>query len=177
MSFPFYAIFPTQISKKYSIVLCYAPTCNGDLYLSKWWPKFIQMGTKICQNGDPFLSEMGTFSSRNGDPKSIFSGQPVGFWMHALPKRVGFRGEESYLIYFMMVSLLNLPRQEFLDCDCYHCEKPMVFKVTIAIEWMVWKQPLVSMVFPMVFPLETMVIQCFFTVGPLVSMVCPMVFP
>ena len=23
MSFPFYAIFPTQISKKYSIVLCY----------------------------------------------------------------------------------------------------------------------------------------------------------
>ena len=25
MSFPFYAIFPTQISKKYSIVLCYPP--------------------------------------------------------------------------------------------------------------------------------------------------------
>ena len=58
--------------------------------------------------------------------------------MHALPKRVGFRGapEESYLIYFisMAVSLFNLPRQEFLDCDCYHCENSMVFRVTIAIE-------------------------------------------
>ena len=45
-------------------------------------------------------------------------------------------GEESYLIYFinMTVSLFNLPRQEVLDCDCYHCEKSMVFKVTIAIE-------------------------------------------
>ena len=26
MSFPFYAIFPTQVSKKYSIVLCYETT-------------------------------------------------------------------------------------------------------------------------------------------------------
>ena len=30
MSFPFYAIFPTQISKKYSIVLCYT-LCWGSL--------------------------------------------------------------------------------------------------------------------------------------------------
>ena len=58
-------------------------------------------------------------------------------------------GEETNLIYFinMMVSLFNLPRQEFLDCDCYHCETSMVFRVTIAIEWMVWKKPLVPMVF------------------------------
>ena len=32
MSFPFYAIFPTQISKKYSIVLCYYNTGLGDLF-------------------------------------------------------------------------------------------------------------------------------------------------
>ena len=58
-------------------------------------------------------------------------------------------GEETNLIYFIniMVSLFNLPRQEFLDCDCYHCETSMVFRVTIAIEWMVWKKPLVPMVF------------------------------
>ena len=48
---------------------------------------------------------------------------------------------------------------------------------TMECQWFFTCQPLVSMVFPMVFPLETMVIQCFFTVGPLVSMVCPMVFP
>ena len=58
-------------------------------------------------------------------------------------------GEETNLIYSInvMVSLFNLPRQEFLDCDCYHCETSMVFRVTIAIEWMVWKKPSVPMVF------------------------------
>ena len=66
-------------------------------------------------------------------------------------------GEETNLIYFidMLVRLFNLPRQEFLDCDCYHCETSMVFRVTIAIEWMVWKQPLVSIVFSMVLGLST----------------------
>ena len=82
-------------------------------------------------------------------------------------------GEESYLIYFinMTVSLFNLPRQEFLDCDCYHCEKSMVFQVTIAIEWMVWKQPLVSMVSPMVFGLSTIGPDGFLDWQPLGSMV------
>ena len=67
---------------------------------------------------------MGTFSSRNGDTKNIF-------FMLCL-KELG-SGEESYLIYFinMTVSLFHLPRPEFLDCDCYHCEKSIVFKVTI----------------------------------------------
>ena len=78
-------------------------------------------------------------------------------------------GEESYLIYFisMTVSLFNLPWQEFLDCDCYHREKSMVFQVTIAIEWMVWKQPLVSMVFPMVFVYQPLVPMVFWlaTIG------------
>ena len=42
-------------------------------------------------------------------------------------------------------------------------------------QWFFSVGPLVSMVFPMVFPFETMVSQWFFTVGPLVSMVFPMV--
>ena len=29
------------------------------------------IGTKLCQNGDPSLSEMGTLTIRQGDPKSI----------------------------------------------------------------------------------------------------------
>ena len=59
------------------------------------------------------------------------------------------RNKFDIFLYFinMMVSLFNLPRQEFLDCDCYHSETTMVFRVTIAIEWMVWKKPLVPMVF------------------------------
>ena len=38
-------------------------------------------------------------------------------------------------------------------------------------QWFFTVGPLVSMVFPMVFPFETMVSQWFFTLGPLVSMV------
>ena len=44
-------------------------------------------------------------------------------------------------------------------------------------QWFFTCQPLVSMVFPMIFPLETMVFQWFFTVGPLVSMVFQWFFP
>ena len=33
MSFPFYAIFPTQISKKYGIVLCYLQPCHVCMYV------------------------------------------------------------------------------------------------------------------------------------------------
>ena len=55
---------------------------------------------------------------------------------------------------------------------------PMVFSLgTMVFQWFFIVGPLVSMVFPMVFPLETMFFQWFFTVGPLVSMVFPMVFP
>ena len=51
------------------------------------------------------------------------------------------------------------------------------FLGTMECQWFFTCQPLVSMVFPMIFPLETMVFQWFFIVGPLVSMVFPMVFP
>ena len=82
-------------------------------------------------------------------------------------------GEETNLIYFinMMVSLFNLPRQEFLDCDCYHCETSMVFRVTIAIEWMVWKKPLVPIFFLMVFGLSTISPDGFLFLLPLGSTV------
>ena len=51
------------------------------------------------------------------------------------------------------------------------------FLGTMECQWFFTCQPLVSMVFPMVFSLGTMVFQWFFIVGPLVSMVFPMVFP
>ena len=41
MSFPFYAIFPTQISKKYSIVLCYVHPNLG-------WPGHCWTGICCC---------------------------------------------------------------------------------------------------------------------------------
>ena len=79
---------------------------NGDLFQQKWGPK-----------------------------KYIFQGSQWGFECMLCLKELGL-GEESYLIYFinMTISLFNLPRQEFLDCGCYHCEKSIVFKVTIAID-------------------------------------------
>ena len=48
-------VFYINVFKIYIIYT--APTCDGDLFF---------------QNGDPILSEMGTFSGRNGDPKAHF---------------------------------------------------------------------------------------------------------
>ena len=44
MSFPFYAIFPTQISKKYSIVLCYlnpSPQITLKSHFLTWFSPFV----------------------------------------------------------------------------------------------------------------------------------------
>ena len=52
----------------------------------------------------------------------------------------------------------------------YHCQKSMVFRITIAIDGMVPAQPLVPMVFQWFFrfqPLVSMVFQWFFPIQPL----------
>ena len=82
-------------------------------------------------------------------------------------------GEETNLIYFIntMVSFFNLPRQEFLDCDCYHSHHINGFQGHHC-HWMNGLEETIGTNgFSMVFGLSTIGPDGFLVWQPLVSMV------
>ena len=76
----------------------------------------------------------------------------------------------SLLYWFRLINLsFQIQKKCVPLCQLDHSDGK--FLGTMECQWFSTCQPLISMVFPMIFPWETMVFQWFFTVGPLVSMV------
>ena len=100
MSFPFYAIFPTQISKKYSIVLCYT---QGHHHHHRHHSIAI-FGTYLC------AAYTNNVSSFTGTVKRhIFSQRKVQLWggtIHPYMYKL-----YSYYIHCENATLANLQRR------------------------------------------------------------------